>query len=52
MDILSKDFEKLVLIYDEHSSLEDRVRDTGVLTRREQGALRCGDRGEGERPEP
>ncbi len=32
MDILSKDFEKLVTIYDEHSSLEDRVRDTGVLT--------------------
>lgn len=32
MDAISKDFEKLVVIYDEHSSLEDRVRDTGILT--------------------
>lgn len=28
---LEKDFERLVVIYDENSSLEDRVRDTGVL---------------------
>ena len=32
MDRLSKDFERLVTIYDENSSLEDRVRDTGILT--------------------
>lgn len=31
LDIISKDFEKLVVIYDESPSLEDRVRDTGVL---------------------
>lgn len=28
---LSKEFNKLVIIYDENSSLEDRVRDTGIL---------------------
>jgi Ni,Fe-hydrogenase III large subunit/Ni,Fe-hydrogenase III component G len=28
----SKDFERLVTIYDENPSLEDRVRNTGVLT--------------------
>jgi len=28
---LSRDFERLVVIYDESSSLEDRVRDTGIL---------------------
>ena len=28
---LEKEFEKLVTIYDENPSLEDRVRDTGVL---------------------
>jgi Ni,Fe-hydrogenase III large subunit len=28
---LGREFEKLVSIYDENSSLEDRVRDTGVL---------------------
>ncbi|MBF0565783.1 MAG: NADH-quinone oxidoreductase subunit C [Nitrospirae bacterium] len=32
MDYLSKEFEKLVAIYDENSSLEDRVRDTGILS--------------------
>jgi Ni,Fe-hydrogenase III large subunit/Ni,Fe-hydrogenase III component G len=31
MDLLAKDFEKLVTIYDENPSLEDRVRDTGIL---------------------
>lgn len=31
LDLLSKDFERLVNIYDENSSLEDRVRDTGIL---------------------
>ena len=29
---LSKEFEKLVRIYDENSSLEDRTRETGVLS--------------------
>jgi Ni,Fe-hydrogenase III large subunit/Ni,Fe-hydrogenase III component G len=28
---LEKEFERLVVIYDENSSLEDRVRDTGIL---------------------
>jgi Ni,Fe-hydrogenase III large subunit len=32
MDWLAKEFERLVLIYDENASLEDRVRETGVLT--------------------
>ncbi len=31
LEALSGDFEKLVAIYDESSSLEDRVRDTGIL---------------------
>lgn len=31
LEQLSKDFERLVVIYDESSSLEDRVRDTGIL---------------------
>jgi Ni,Fe-hydrogenase III large subunit/Ni,Fe-hydrogenase III component G len=31
MDRLAKEFERLVVIYDENSSVEDRVRDTGVL---------------------
>ncbi len=31
VDRLSKEFERLVRIYDENSSVEDRVRDTGVL---------------------
>ncbi len=31
MEYLSKEFEKLVVIYDDNSSLEDRVRDAGVL---------------------
>jgi Ni,Fe-hydrogenase III large subunit/Ni,Fe-hydrogenase III component G len=31
LDRLSGDFEKLVTIYDESPSLEDRVRDTGIL---------------------
>jgi len=32
LDWLAKEFERLVLIYDENASLEDRVRDTGILT--------------------
>lgn len=31
LDRLSKDFERLVTIYEENPSLEDRVRNTGVL---------------------
>ena len=31
LDRLEKEFERLIVIYDENSSLEDRVRDTGVL---------------------
>jgi Ni,Fe-hydrogenase III large subunit len=31
MDRLSREFEQLVSIYDSNSSLEDRVRDTGIL---------------------
>jgi len=31
MDLLSREFKKLVKIYDESPSLEDRVKDTGVL---------------------
>jgi Ni,Fe-hydrogenase III large subunit/Ni,Fe-hydrogenase III component G len=31
MDWLAKEFERLVIIYDENPSVEDRVRDTGVL---------------------
>ncbi|BCB95687.1 hydrogenase expression protein HypE [Dissulfurispira thermophila] len=31
LDIVSRDFEKLINIYDKNSSLEDRVRDTGIL---------------------
>jgi Ni,Fe-hydrogenase III large subunit/Ni,Fe-hydrogenase III component G len=31
MEYLSEEFEKLVVIADENSSLEDRVRDTGIL---------------------
>ncbi|TAN38353.1 MAG: hypothetical protein EPN25_13950 [Nitrospirae bacterium] len=31
MEIVAKDFERLVEVYEESSSLEDRVRDTGVL---------------------
>ena len=31
LDGLSKDFERLVVIYDENPSLEDRVRNTGIL---------------------
>ena len=32
LDMLSGDFERLVVIYDENPSLEDRVRNTGILT--------------------
>ncbi|MBI5640002.1 MAG: NADH-quinone oxidoreductase subunit C [Nitrospirae bacterium] len=32
MESLLKDFERLVTIYDENPSLEDRVRDTGILS--------------------
>ncbi len=32
MDWLKKEFSRLVVIYDENPSLEDRVRDTGILT--------------------
>ncbi|MBI5893545.1 MAG: NADH-quinone oxidoreductase subunit C [Deltaproteobacteria bacterium] len=31
LDWLAKEFERLVIIYDENPSLEDRVRDTGIL---------------------
>ena len=31
LDRLEKEFERLIVIYDENSSLEDRLRDTGVL---------------------
>ena len=31
MELLAKEFERLVVIYDETSSLEDRVKNTGVL---------------------
>ncbi|MEW6218035.1 MAG: NADH-quinone oxidoreductase subunit C [Thermodesulfobacteriota bacterium] len=31
LDILAREFERLVVIYDESPSLEDRVKDTGVL---------------------
>ena len=31
LDIVSRDFEKLIVIYDETPSLEDRVIDTGIL---------------------
>jgi Ni,Fe-hydrogenase III large subunit/Ni,Fe-hydrogenase III component G len=42
MDWLAKEFERLVVIYDENSSIEDRVRGTGVLrsaTARELGVV-------------
>ena len=42
LDRLENEFERLVVIYDENSSLEDRVRDTGVLRpeqARELGAV-------------
>lgn len=32
MDWLKNEFNRLVVIYDENPSLEDRVRDTGILT--------------------
>jgi Ni,Fe-hydrogenase III large subunit/Ni,Fe-hydrogenase III component G len=32
LDYISKEFEKLVIIYDENSSLEDRTRSTGILS--------------------
>jgi len=32
MDWLAKEFERLIVIYDENSSVEDRVRDTGILS--------------------
>ncbi|MBI5049273.1 MAG: hypothetical protein HZB54_10090 [Deltaproteobacteria bacterium] len=32
MDWLVKEFERLVIIYDENPSLEDRVRDAGILS--------------------
>jgi len=31
MDWLTREFERLVAIYDENSSLEDRIRNTGIL---------------------
>ncbi len=42
LDWLAKEFERLVIIYDENSSIEDRVRDTGILkssTARELGVV-------------
>jgi Ni,Fe-hydrogenase III large subunit/Ni,Fe-hydrogenase III component G len=32
LEMVEKDFERLVVIYDENASVEDRVRDTGVLS--------------------
>ncbi len=32
LDWLAKELERLVVIYDENSSVEDRVRDTGILS--------------------
>jgi len=32
LDWLAKEFDRLVIIYDENSSIEDRVRDTGILS--------------------
>jgi Ni,Fe-hydrogenase III large subunit/Ni,Fe-hydrogenase III component G len=32
LDWLAEEFERLVTIYDENASVEDRVRDTGILT--------------------
>jgi len=32
LDLISKDFERLITIYDENSSIEDRVKNTGVLS--------------------
>jgi Ni,Fe-hydrogenase III large subunit/Ni,Fe-hydrogenase III component G len=32
MEWLSKELERLVIIYDENASVEDRVRDTGILS--------------------
>ena len=32
LELFEKEFERLVVIYDENSSLEDRLRETGVLT--------------------
>ncbi len=40
LDVLSREFERLVRIYDENPSLEDRVRDTGTL-RPEQARELC-----------
>ena len=40
LDWLTREFERLVIIYDENSSVEDRVRDTGVL-RPEQARDLC-----------
>ncbi|RJQ16244.1 MAG: hypothetical protein C4560_09930 [Nitrospiraceae bacterium] len=31
LDCISAEFERLVVIYDEHSSLDDRVKETGIL---------------------
>ncbi|HMK60566.1 MAG TPA: NADH-quinone oxidoreductase subunit C [Dissulfurispiraceae bacterium] len=42
LDIIAKEFERLVIIMDENSSLEDRTRSTGVLqpeTARELGVV-------------
>jgi Ni,Fe-hydrogenase III component G len=47
MDWLAKEFERLVIIYDENPSVEDRVRDTGVLKREKARPLRRGVRGAG-----
>ena len=40
LDRLEREFERLVVIYDENSSFEDRVRDTGIL-RPEQARDLC-----------
>ncbi len=41
LDIISRDFERIVRIYDESPSLEDRVRDTGFLSAEKARELCC-----------
>ena len=53
LDWLAKEFERLVVIYDENSSVEDRVRDTGMLSsEKAQGPRHDGVCGTGKRSEP
>lgn len=41
LDLISREFERLVVIYDENPSLEDRVRDTGILSPEKARELCC-----------